>query len=74
MLPRLSATPTTAKIPQQVDIFVMTEEKKRLDKLRWEAERKQKQSQLNEKLKLLLTKDKYKFYLLKNLMKNSISL
>ncbi|KAA9035502.1 hypothetical protein FW778_21320 [Ginsengibacter hankyongi] len=37
------------------------EEKKRLDKLRWEAERKQKQSQLNEKLKLLLTKDKYEF-------------
>ena len=37
------------------------EEKNRLDKLRWLAERKQKQFQLNEKLKLLLTNDKYEF-------------
>jgi hypothetical protein len=35
------------------------EEKNRLDKLSWDTERKQKQSQLNEKLKQLLTKDKY---------------
>jgi len=40
----------------------MTEEEKiRLDKLRWEAERKQKQFQLDEKLKLLLSNDKYEF-------------
>ena len=37
------------------------EEKNRLGKLRWEAERKQKQFQLNEKLKQLLTNDKYEF-------------
>lgn len=43
-------------------MFVMTEEEKnRLDELRWETERKQKQSQLNEKLKQLLTEDKYEF-------------
>lgn len=40
----------------------MTEEEKiRLDKLRWESERKQKQSQLEEKLKQFLTNDKYEF-------------
>jgi hypothetical protein len=37
------------------------EEKNKLDKLRWELERKQKQFQLNEKLKLLLPNDKYEF-------------
>jgi hypothetical protein len=40
----------------------MTEEEIiRLDKLRWESERKQKQSQLNEKLKQFLANDKYEF-------------
>lgn len=40
----------------------MTEQEKgRLDKLRWESERKQKQSQLNEKLKQFLTSDNYEF-------------
>ena len=37
------------------------EEKNKLDKLRWELERKQKQLRLNDKLKLFLTDDKYKF-------------
>lgn len=37
------------------------EEKNRLDKLRWDLERKQKQFQLEEKLKLLLTNDQYEF-------------
>lgn len=37
------------------------EEKNRLAELRWETERKQKQSQLNEKLKQLLTKENYEF-------------
>jgi hypothetical protein len=37
------------------------EEKNKLDKLRWELERKQKQSQLNDKLKLLFNTETYEF-------------
>jgi hypothetical protein len=41
--------------------FMTEEEKIRLEKLRWESERKRKKLQLNEKLKNLLSNDNFEF-------------